>query len=386
MAGETITHPKSFKYRIYPSRVQMTRMNETLALCCELYNAGLRERRDAYRLEHKSISYLDQQNQLPEIKGIRPELNEVHSQVLQDVLRRLDLAFQAFFRRVKRGQKAGFPRFRSHNRYDSFTYAQSGFSLESGKLRLSKIGKVRIKLHRPVNGRIKTLTIKREAGRWYACFSAECDPKPLPACSEAVGIDVGLTAFATLSDGTEIDNPRWYRGAQKRVRRAQRKVARRKKGSHRRRKAVVVLQRIYAHIRNQRASFHHAVSHWLVNNYGLIAVEDLNIKGLAAGMLAKSVGDAGWGMFLDKIAYKAASAGRVFVRVNPVGTSQACLCGGEAPKTLKDRWHECPRCGLSAPRDHVSAQVILKRALGPSAHALTVEVVDSRRSMRSHAL
>src|SRR5437764_6505238 len=161
MADENITR-RTFKFRIYPSKAQTTCLNHTLSLCCELYNAGLQERRDAYRLERKSIRYLEQANQLPEIKEARPELNDIHSQVLQDVLRRLDKAFQNFFRRVKeRKDKAGFPRFRSRRRYDSFTYAQSGFSIANGKLRLSKIGDVKIKLHRPIEGKVKTLTVMR---------------------------------------------------------------------------------------------------------------------------------------------------------------------------------------------------------------------------------
>src|SRR5215211_4262251 len=163
---------RAYKYRIYPSRAQQTTLERWLALCCELYNAGLQERRDAWRIAHKSIGYKNQQNQLPEIKKIRPELGLVHSQVLQDALRRLDKAFDAFFRRVKAGDKPGFPRFRARSRFDSFTFSQSGFSIESGKLRLSKIGRVKIKLHRPIEGKIKTCTITRSStGKWFACLA-----------------------------------------------------------------------------------------------------------------------------------------------------------------------------------------------------------------------
>src|SRR5215212_7893069 len=164
----------AYKYRIYPSRAQQTKLERWLAMCCELYNAGLQERREAWRVAHKSIGYKDQQNQLPDIKSIRPELGCVHSQVLQDVLKRLDKAFDAFFRRVKIGEHAGFPRFRSRARYSSFTFSQSGFSITSGKLKLSKLGMVKIKLHRPIEGKVKTLTITRTAtGKWFACFTAE---------------------------------------------------------------------------------------------------------------------------------------------------------------------------------------------------------------------
>lgn len=366
---------KVYKFRIYPSNRQVETLTAHLTICCEIYNAGLQERRGAWQLERKSISYFDQQNQVPEIKEIRPELRGVHSMVLLDALVRLDKAFKSFFRRVKAGQKAGYPRFRSVRRYDSITFRKIGNALNGNRLRLSKIGNVRIKLHRPIEGTIKTLTVKREAGRWYAMLACEVEPSLLPFNPNVVGIDVGLAHFATLSDGTAIDNPRWYRTAQAKLRRAQRRVARRKKGSSRRRKAVLLLQRAHVTIRNQRSDFHHKLSRQLVNDNGLIAVEDLNVKGLASGMLAKSVNDAGWSQFLNIIAYKAESAGRVLVRVNPAGTSQTCTCGAEVRKTLNDRWHLCLACGLSAQRDHVSAQVILQRAVSLS--GANVEVFDS---------
>ena len=345
---------KTYKFRLYPSKSQTTKLEMTLDLCRELYNSALQERRDAWKLNHINISNQNQEKQLPEIKTIREDLNGVHSQVLQNVLKRVDLAFQAFFGRVKRKAKAGFPRFRVRVRYDSFTYPQLGFSVQGAHLCLSKIGRVKIKLHRPLTDKIKTLTIKREAGRWFACFSVECEAKPLPACKDTIGIDVGLTAFATLSDGTEIENPRYYVQAQKQLRLAQRKVARRKRGSNRRRFAVQLLQRAHAHIHNQRADFHHKISRRLVDNFGVIAVEDLQVKGLASGMLAKSVNDAGWSAFIAKLMYKAESAGRDFVKVDPRGTSQTCLCGAHTPN--------CSVCSLSAKRDHVSAQLILSRA------------------------
>lgn len=340
----------------------MAVLESTLSSCQELYNAALQERRDAWQLNRISINFAGQSAQLVEIKQVRLELNGIHSQVLQDTLHRVDKTFKAFFARVKRKAKAGFPRFRSRSRYDSFTYPQLGFSVQGSHLRLSKIGKVKIKLHREIDGKIKTLTIKREAGRWYACFSVEVEGQPLPVRTESVGVDVGLLSFATLSDGTEIDNPRWYREAQTILRKAQRKVARRKKGSHRRREAVQLLQRAHAHVRNQRSDFHHRISRWLVNHYGTIAIESLNVKGLASGMLAKSVSDAGWSSFFAKLEYKAANAGRQLIKVNPNGTSQTCLCGAHTPKDLSQRWHQCSACGLSAKRDHVSAQLILNRA------------------------
>ena len=187
---------KILKFRVYPNRQQRARLLETLDLCRELYNGGLEESIGAWK-NRTPVNYHQQQNQLPEIKANRPEFYGVHSQVLQNPLRRLDKAFQAFFLRIKRGQKAGFPRFKSRNRYDSFTYPQSGFELD-GKLQLSKIGNIKIKQHRDIEGEIKTLTIRREAGCWYACFSVKYEPTPLPANSTSIGIDVGLEAFCNL--------------------------------------------------------------------------------------------------------------------------------------------------------------------------------------------
>ena len=363
---------KAYKYRIYPTKAQNETLDQQLALCCQLYNAGLQERRDAYRICGKSITYTEQQNQLPEIKKSNPEFKAIHSQVLQDVLQRVDKAFAGFFSRLAKGRTAGYPRFRSRPRYDSLSYPQSGFQLEGRKLVLSKIGKVRIKQHRALAGRSKTLSIKREAGRWYACFSVEIEPVPLPVTNAAIGIDVGLESFAVLSDGTAIENARYYREAEKTLRVTQRRVARRKKGSERRKKAVRLLQRAHAHIRNQRADFHHQTARKLVNGYGKIVVEDLNIKGLAGGLLAKSVNDAGWSAFFAKLAYKAAEAGRELIKVDPRGTSQRCPCGAPNPKTLSQRRHQCNVCGLDIARDHASALEILR--LGLSLHASTQPV------------
>jgi putative transposase len=353
-----------FKYLLYPTKAQSAFLHGELREACDLYNCALQERRDAWKTCRKSINYYDQANQL---KAMRQDgcLTLANFHCCQDVLRRLDKTFSAFFRRVKRGDKPGFPRYKSSRRYDSITFPSYGDGcrlLPNGKLRIQGAGHIKVKLHRPVEGTIKTVTVKREANRWFVCFSVERASAPLPASTESIGIDVGLTHFATFSDGTTVDNPRHHKTAQAKLRRAQRKVARRKKGSHRRRKAVILLQKAHAHVRNQRRDFHHKLSRQLVNRYGLIAVEDLNVKGLAGGMLAKSVHDAGWSQFFLFTGYKAECADRRFVKRDPRGTSQECTCGANVPKTLRERWHLCTACGLSAPRDHVSAQVILSRA------------------------
>jgi putative transposase len=336
-----------------------------LAEACSLYNAALHERRDAYRISHVSINYYDQANQLKEIRA-NGDLALANFSCCQDVLRRVDKAFKGFFARIKRGQKAGYPRFRAVSRYDSITFPSYGDGcrlLENDKLRVQDVGQIKLKLHRPIEGNIKTVMVKREAGKWYAVFSVECEANPLEPSTDQTGIDVGLTAFATLSDGTEIENPRYHKEAQASLRRAQRKAARRKRGSNNRKKAVRELQRAHEHVRNQRADFAHKVARTLVTMFGLIVIEKLNVKGLAGGRLAKSVNDAGWSSFIEKLAYKAAEAGRVLVEVNPRGTSQRCVCGAPNPKTLSQRWHQCEVCGLSVPRDHASALEILRLGL-----------------------
>jgi putative transposase len=369
---------KSFKYRLYPTRKQAERLQHTLDLCRELYNAALEERRVAWRDHGIRVNYFSQSAQLPELKEARPDLVEVYSQVLQDVLRRVEKTFQAFFRRCRDGERPGYPRFKGYNRYDSFTYPQypSGASLRDNRLYLSKIGGIKVKLHRAVEGTVKTVTIKREAGKWYAIFSCENVPaKPLPKTGQAVGIDVGLESFATLSDGTQIQNPRWYQRAQRRLKVSQRTVSRRKRGSQRWTKAVRALQVAHAKVRNQRLDFHHKLAHGLVSKYDLIAFEALNIKGMVRNHhLAKSLSDAGWGQFLRILAFKAEEAGKQAIAVNPRLTSQRCSrCGTIVQKGLSQRWHLCHVCGLSLHRDHNSALEILRlgRSLQRGARDIT---------------
>jgi putative transposase len=360
---------KTFKYRIYPSRAQVTKLERTLDICRELYNAALQERRDAWRVARKSVSCYEQQNQLPGIKEIRPELGMVHSQVLQDVLKRLDKAFDAFFRRVREGQKAGFPRFRPRSRYDSFTYPQGppkgGFGFQNGKLRLSKIGMVKIKLHRPIEGKIKTLTITRSStGKWFACFTAEVEHDALLQSTSTVGIDMGLKSFAVLSTGEAIDNPKFFRGEEKRLAKASRKLSAAKKGSLERAKRRKAVAHVHERIANQRRNFAHQESRKLVNRFSIIVFENLNIRGMLKNhCLAKSISDVAWNQLVQFTTYKAESAGRRVVQVNPRNTSKACSgCGELIEKDLSVRIHHCSSCGLTLDRDHNAAINIL--ALG----------------------
>lgn len=354
---------KSFQYRLHPTKAQAAFLNQQLWEACDLYNCALQERRDAWKTCRISVNYYDQANQL---KAMRNEglVKLANFSCCQDVLRRVQKTFDVFFKRCREGRKPGYPRFRSARRYDSITFPTYGDGLKlinTHRLRVQGAGHIRIRLHRPVTGTIKTATIKREINKWYVCFSVECETKPLPPSAEEIGIDVGLTSYAVLSDGTEMENPRWLQKAQRSLRRKQRHLARCKGGSKRRRKAVRAVAVAHGKVFRQRNDFQHKFSRWLVNNYGLICIENLNIQGLAGGMLAKFVLDAAWGMLFSKISYKVEETGRILSEPEAYVSNQECLCGARVPKTLKDRWHHCASCGLSGPRDSVSAKVILRR-------------------------
>jgi putative transposase len=354
---------KAYKYKLKPSAKIIAIFESWLALLCELYNAALQERRDAYRINHLSISYKVQANQLPEIKNDRPEFAHIHSQVIQNVLKRVESAFDNFFGRVKKGQKPGYPRFRSSSRYDSLTYPQSGFSLKGQKLHLSKIGKVKVHLSRPIEGEIKTCTIKREADGWYVIFAVEEQRKEVaPAPKESVGVDVGIESFATLSDdeAAPIENPRYFRRAEMDIKKAQRRVSRRVKGSKGRKKAVGWLGKKHLKVKRQRRDFHFKEAGKLVNQYQSIKVEDLNIEGMVRNhCLAKSISDAGWGQFIMMVIFKAEEAGRTVIKVNPSYTSQDCSrCGHRNLITLATRIYHCSQCSLVIHRDRNGAKGI----------------------------
>lgn len=346
---------RTYKFRIYPSKAQITKLDNTLDLCRELYNAALQERRDAWKLNRINITRYVQSAQLPEIKQSRPDLNAVYAQVLQDVLKRVDTSFQNFFRRVKSGQKPGFPRFQGKHRYNSFTYPQGGFNLtDNGKLRLSKIGDVKIKLHREVIGKVKTLTISKDScGKWFVCFSVETKAEPLPKTNEAVGIDVGICTFAVLSDGIEIDNPRFLKVSEKKLAIAQRRLSKQPKGSKERHKKRKIVAKIHASIRNRRSDFAHQVSSFFVKNYDQIFFEDLNVQGMVKNhCLAKSISDVAWSQMICFTKYKAENADKMMMQVRPNHTSQDCSrCGHRQKMPLEVRLYECANCHLSISRD-----------------------------------
>jgi len=363
MDAEAVVVRKTYKYKLQPTAEQEGTLAFVVRRCRELYNAGVQERRDAWQKCGVSITAAGQSAQLPEIKDVRPEYCDVHSQVLQDVITRLDRAFQAFFRRFKAGETPGYPRFHGANRYTSFTYKQfgNGATLDNGCLVLSKIGRVAVRWSRPLAGTPKTVTISREADGWYACFSCEGVPiQRLPETGREMGIDLGLESFATLADGSRIANPRIFRVAERRLKRAQRRVSRRKKGSHRRRKAVKLLAKAHQTVRRQRQDFHHKTALVLVRQYDTIYHEDLRTANLLRNhYLAKSISDAGWSAFLSLLAFKAVCAGKRVVAVPPADTSQTCSgCGVIVQKGLSVRWHTCPDCGTSLHRDHNAAKNI----------------------------
>jgi putative transposase len=357
------TTRKTYKYKLKPMPEQEQAMAFVLRRCRELYNAALQERQGAWQKCGVGITVASQSAQLPAIKEVRPEYQDIHSQVLQDVLTRLDRAFQRFFARVKAGQTPGYPRFQGANRYNGLTYKQfgNGATLDNGFLVLSKIGRVAVRWSRPLEGTPKTVTISREADGWYVCFScADVLAHVLPPTGQETGIDLGIEAFATLSDGTRIFHPGWYRKAERALKTAQRRVSRRKRGSHRRRKAVTLLAKAHQQVKRQRQDFHHKTALALVRANDTIYHENLQPANMVKNHhLAKSISDAGWGAFLTILTHKAACAGRRSIAVNPAYTSQQCSgCGELVTKGLSVRWHSCPACGTSLHRDHNAAKNI----------------------------
>ena len=367
---------KTFQYRIYPTRKQQTTLNRWLALCCETYNAALQERRDAYRMAGVSLGFAQQCAELPACKDVRPELAEVNAQVLQNVVKRVDLAFQAFFRGCATGERIGYPRYRSRSRYASLTfpgYASPGnqgcFSFaRDGKLVLSKIGHVKLVQHRPLKGIPRTAIVKRSTtGKWYVSICCdEVEPVALPASPEHVGIDVGLKAFAYLSDGQQIDNPRFFRQEEHALAKANRRLAKTEKRTQQRRRRKQEVSRVHERIRHRRENFVQQHTRRLVNGYGLIAVEALVVRNLVKNnKLAKSIADASWSAFFQALCRKAEEAGRTVLKVPPAHTSRTCSgCGHRQDMPLSVRVYECEQCELVLDRDHNASRNILHKAVG----------------------
>lgn len=358
---------RNYEYRLYPNASQEAGLSSMLGVFCDLYNAGLEQRISAYAKGVK-LGYVDQANELKAIRVELPELASFSYSAEQQVLRRLDKAMKSFFRRVSSGDKPGFPRFQAKSRFDSAEFRFGDglrIDLKTERLRIVGIDSgIKVKWHRELPNKPKTAVVFRRCGKWYICFQLEIpEAEAVERAFNPVGLDMGLKALLIGSDGIEHPIVPFHKQAEAGQRRHQRRIARRAKGSKRRRKAGQDYARHSRRVANRRKDYLHKLSHQLVEGYSHIAIEDLNIKGLAGGMLAKAVHNAAWGQLTEMLTNKAASAGCVVVRVNPNGTSQACSgCGVKVPKDLSVRMHDCPECGLVLCRDVNAARNILTLA------------------------
>ena len=367
---------RTYKYRLYPSHKQGEALDFLLWQGRNLYNAALEQRINVYRETGKGISYPGQWTHFRDLRNASPDtLGKLNATSVQQMLRRLDKSFGAFFRRMKTGEKPGFPRFKGRHHFHSLEYHYGdGCKLREGAERtlfyVQNVGELKVKYHRPLpdGAQVKHVVLKRSLGKWYVCLFLEMvSLERLPFERPEVGIDMGLSSLLAFSDGEALDNPRWLRGGLQRLRIAQRKLSRRTKGSHRRRKAVALVARQQDHIQNQRRDFWHKITRQLADTYSLIAIEDLTLKFMLKNPhLALSASDAGLGEFQQLLRYKVEETGGEVVAVNPRNTSQACSgCGVLVPKDLKVRLHSCPDCGLVLDRDVNAARNILALALLP---------------------
>ncbi len=357
---------KAYRYRLYPNATQSEALAKNFGCARFLYNHFLAIRKQYY-VEHKEdrkkrgLSYFDTTSQLKNLKRA-PEyiwLKEAQSQVLQQSLKDLDRAYQNFF-----AKRAAFPRFHKKNGRQSIRYPQ-GVQVGENWVSLPKIGKIRAVIHRPCEGKIKNVTVmKTKSGRYYASVQVELNvSEPSPSVASAIGVDVGLKSFLVTSDGVSIPAPRFLLKAQKRLARLQRKMSRRQPGSAGREKARKLVARQHEHVANQRKDFLHKTSHWLVHHYGLIGIEDLNVKDMVINhQLARAITDAGWGELRRQLAYKGAWYGTQVVVIDRFfPSSRTCsICSQVLPElALAERVWNCPHCGAHHDRD-VNAAINLK--------------------------
>ncbi|AOW98733.1 transposase [Moorena producens PAL-8-15-08-1] len=390
----------AYQYRLRLTRKQEIEIEKWLDMLRHQYNYLLAERFNWYEQNRCSINscpllchlpelknnpdYFSQQNSLPQLKKTRPWYKVVQSQVLQNCVKRVDLAFKRFLKGDSNGKRSGRPRFKGRNRYKSLTFPSLSKNPINGNiLTLPKFGKVKMVYHRPIPKvfKIKTATITRKADGYYVALSIQDDTVPntipIDSVTSPIGIDMGLKSFLIKSDGSEVPIPQYYRKAQKRLKKIQKAVSRSKKGSNNRKKAVTKLGKAHKKVADTRKDFHFKTAKGLLDNHDLVAHEKLNIKGLAKTRLAKSILDAGWGEFLSILSNKAENAGLVTVAVNPHNTSQNCSnCGKKVPKKLKDRIHSCPHCGYVADRDVNAAMNVLKLAVGHPVRSKACRVTE----------
>ena len=350
---------RTFRYPLHPNKSQEATLREWFGFCRLLYNSALQERRDAWRTHNKNITYYDQCKSLTEIRKDK-DYAKTPAWTSQRVLAKLDNAFKGFFRRIKSGDTPGYPRFKPSKRWNSLDFIPNPNLLLSQKDRvhITSLGLVKANIYRPLQGIPKKTTVKLDAtGKWWVSIS--CDIGESPPKSEvktSTGIDLGLTHFATLADGSQIPNPRFFRQSEELLAARQRSLQTKKRGSNNRNRARVLIAKIHKKIHNQRLDFFRKLAVSLFENYDMVAYEDL--KGMTSGYLAKSVHDASWRTFTGILACKAESAGKHAIPVNPRNTSQRCSgCQGmpSVKKDLSVRVHSCPECGLILDRDHNAA-------------------------------
>lgn len=370
---------RQMRFKVYPSKTQLEVLETWNQLHCELYNACLQERRDAYRKAGKTVGYLEQQNQLPEVKKARPEFKLLGSQALQETVRRVDRAFQALFRRVQRGETPGYPRFKSSRSYVGFTYpAKAGWKFElgengkHGKLHITHLGTLKVRGKPRQWGEPRRLTLSKVAGQWYVTLTVRCMVSR-EAGSLQAGMDLGTTHLLSLSDGTQVQNPRFLKKAARRMATLNRELSRRKLFGKNWRRTKLKLSRLSARVTSQRADFQHKLSASLVSTYGLLVTEELNIKGMThhGGVhkkgLNRAILDVGMGGLLQKLQSKVneTGSGRLwFIPTVEVKPSQTCpVCGHQEKKPLAQRTHHCLRCDHTEDRDVAAAQVMPNWAL-----------------------
>lgn len=355
---------KTYKFRLYPNKSQKTLLQNHLNNCRWLYNYLLNLKRNTYKTDKISLSSYDLQKLLPIIKTRYASLKDIHSQVLQDIPKRIDLAFSAFFRRLKNNEDPGYPRFKGYNRYDSFTYKQSGFQFQKNRLQLSKIGKIKIRQHRPINGEIKTLTIwKNRLNQWFVCVVVNVPNNILPKTHKKVGLDLGIEKFATLSNNTTIENPKYLNKKLKALQKQSKRysVAKNKEDK---KKQKYRLAKLHLKIKNTRNDFLHKTSKQLIQENNIIVVENLDIQNMQKDnykVLNRYIGDVGWNIFINMLFYKAEDAGRILIKINPKNTSKTCHNCGYINTNLKlnDRIYDCPQCNIKINRDYNASLNIL---------------------------
>ena len=355
----------SYKYPFFPNKVTACKLAENLDACRWLYNRLLQYLNEANEKGIKLKTY-DSQNMIPSLKLENPKLNLVYSKVLQMVNYTLWSNIKGLIALKKNGRKIGHIRFKGHGWYNTLNYNQSGFKVDQdhGILHLSKIGEIRIKLYRKIEGCIKAVIIKREGERWFAIVQSEQEPQPLPETEEAVGLDVGLTSFVVDSEGNEIENPRCAEKSADKMAKLQQSLARAVKGSNNYRSLKDKIAKMHKRINCQRDDFLHKLSRTYVNSFDIICVEDLDVKGLKENgynnSMHRSIHDASWSKFIFMLSYKAQSAGRKLIKVDPRNTTQRCsACGSHVKKDLYVRVHVCPYCGFSCNRDYNASRNIL---------------------------